>query len=339
VPKSGTPGEFEIIARYLAPLADNTAGACGLLDDAAFLDTTDPGALVLTMDTLVAGVHFRVEDRADHIAHKALAVNISDLAAKGAEPLVYLLSLSLPEAPDETWLGAFASGLRTAQETFGCQLAGGDTVSTPGPLTLTVTAIGRAGAGGMVLRRGAAIGQSVYVTGTIGDAVLGLKLLVDGSLADRLALESSDAAYLKSRYWIPQPRLAAIPILQAFASAAMDISDGLFGDLAKLCSASHVGAAIDGNAVPLSAAAAKALTIEPGLLETLLTGGDDYEILATVSNGKCEQFEHECRSAGLRVTKIGQVVEMEAGVFIKGDDGQSLNFAESSFDHFGRRPT
>lgn len=339
MPKGSAPGEFEIIARYLAPLANSTAGACGLLDDAAFLSQDGAGTLVLTMDTLVAGVHFRVEDCPEHVAQKALAVNISDLAAKGAEPLVYLLSLSLSETPDETWLEAFAAGLKSAQETFGCQLTGGDTVSTPGPLSLTVTAIGRAGAGGMVLRSGAAIGDSIYVTGSIGDAALGLRLLMDASLADRVGLESSHAAYLKSRYWIPQPRLAAVPVLRDFASAAMDISDGLFGDLAKLCAASDVGAAIERDAVPFSAAAARALGAEPGILETVLTGGDDYEILATVASQKCRKFENGCREAGLSVTAIGQVVEAEAGVVVEGNDGQPLNFTGSSFDHFGaRRP-
>lgn len=337
MPKGGAPGEFEIIARYLAPLADNTAGACGLLDDAAFLSPDGAGTLVLTMDTLVAGVHFRVEDRPEHVAQKALAVNISDLAAKGAEPLVYLLSLSLSGAPDATWLQAFAAGLKSAQEAFGCQLTGGDTVSTPGPLALTVTAIGRAGAGGMVLRSGAAIGESIYVTGAIGDAALGLRLLLDASLADRLGLESSDTAYLKSRYWTPQPRLAAVSALRDFASAAMDISDGLVGDLAKLCGASDVGAAIESNAVPLSEAATRALGAEPGLLDTFLTGGDDYEILATVPAAKCQKFEHACRTACLSVTAIGQVVEAEAGVVVKGNDGQPLNFTGPSFDHFGTR--
>lgn len=337
MPKGSAPGEFEIIARYLAPLAGNTAGACGLLDDAAFLNPDGADAFVLTMDTLVAGVHFRFEDRPEDVAQKALAVNISDLAAKGAEPLVYLLSLSLPSAPDEIWLEAFTAGLKSAQEAFGCQLTGGDTVSTPGPLALTVTAIGRAGEGGMVLRSGAGINDSIYVTGAIGDAALGLKLLQDTSLADRLGLESSQTAYLKSRYWNPQPRLAAVPILRAFASAAMDISDGLYGDLAKLCGASGVGAAIESNAVPLSDAAAKALGAEPGRLETLLTGGDDYEILTTVSARKCQEFEHACRTTGLSVTAIGQVLEAEAGIVVKGNDGQPLDFTGSSFDHFGTR--
>ncbi len=339
MPKGGAPGEFEIIARFLAPLADDFAGARGLLDDAAFLETNDAGGLVVTMDTLVAGVHFRVEDRPEHVAHKALAVNISDLAAKGAEPLVYLLSLSLPGVSDADWLEAFASGLRTAQETFGCQLAGGDTVSTPGPLTLTITAIGRTEAEGMVLRSGAAIGESIYVTGTIGDAALGLKLLQDTSLAHRLRLDESDAAYLKSRYWIPQPRLAAISLLRDFATAAMDISDGLVGDLAKLCRASNVGAAVQSSAVPTSDAAARALRAEPDLLEALLTGGDDYEILATVSARKSQEFERACRNADLSVMEIGQIVETEAGVSIQGGDGQLLNLSQSSFDHFDPRPS
>lgn len=337
MPKGGAPGEFEIIARYLAPLADNRAGACRLLDDAAFLSPDGAGTLVLTMDTLVAGVHFRAEDRPEHVAQKALAVNISDLAAKGAEPLVYLLSLSLPGAPDEAWLEAFAAGLKSAQESFGCQLTGGDTVATPGPLTLTVTAIGRAGEGGMVLRSGATIGENIYVTGSIGDAALGLRLLLDTSLAEQLGLESSQTAYLKSRYWVPQPRLAAVPVLRDFASSAMDISDGLSGDLAKLCAASDVGAVIEANAVPFSASAARALGAEPDLLETLLTGGDDYEILTTVPARKCQKFEDACRTAGLSVKAIGQVVEAAAGIVVKGGDGQPLSFSGSSFDHFGTR--
>lgn len=335
MPEGKRPTEFEIIARYLAPLAADEPGALALLDDAAFFNPSSANALVMTMDTLVAGIHFRAADNAADIAHKALAVNISDLAAKGAEPLVYLLSLALPGRPDPDWLEAFASGLRSAQEAFGCRLAGGDTVATTGPLTLTVTAIGEAGESGMIRRSTAMIGDCIYVTGSIGDAALGLALLQGRYDADSLKLDPADEVSLHHRYWRPEPRLAAIPVLRTYASAAMDISDGLVGDLTKLCEASGVGARCSVLAVPFAAAVQQALAADPSLLTALLTGGDDYEILATVPEDRSQTFEQQCADRGLRVTSIGNVVDAGDGITFDGPDGRPLLFDAASFDHFG----
>lgn len=337
MPKGETPSEFEIIARYLAPLAKDTPGAEALLDDAAQFTPERGDALVLTMDSLVAGVHFRPEDRPEHVARKALAVNISDLAAKAAEPLVYLLSMALPGRPDAGWLDAFATGLREAQEAYGCRLAGGDTIRTPGPLSLSITAVGRAGDKGMVRRAGAKPGDRLFVTGSIGDAALGLRLLQDEEIAEQLGLDAGHADHLRRRYWLPEPRLAAVPLLRAHASAAMDVSDGLVGDLSKLCDASNVGAEVEVAKVPLSEAAAQALNARPELLGTVLGGGDDYEILAAVPESEAAAFETACRSADLAAVSIGRVVGAGAGVVFTGRDGQPLRFAETGFDHFGPR--
>lgn len=336
MPEGKSPSEFEIISRYLAPLAADEPGALGLVDDAAFFSTQSAGTLVMTMDTVIAGVHFRAADHAADVAHKALAVNISDLAAKGAEPSIYLLSIALAENPDADWLDSFASGLKSAQEAFGCRLAGGDTVSTTGPLTLTVTAIGEAGQQGMVRRSTASVGDRIYVSGTIGDAALGLMLLQGRYDAGSSKPDPADETWLHERYWRPEPRLAAIPALRACASAAMDISDGLVGDLTKLCQASGVGAQCDVASVPFSAAATRAIAADASLQNALLTGGDDYEILATVPEDRSRAFERQCSDTGLPVAAIGVVTNAADGITFQGPDGRPLSFDATSFDHFDR---
>lgn len=328
------PGESEIIRRYFAPLTDDAPGAFSLLDDAAFLAPDPEHGLVLTTDTLVADVHFRAGDRPEYVARKALAVNISDLAAKGAEPLTYLLSLALPIPADPSWLAAFSAGLRQAQEAYDCRLAGGDTVATPGPLTLTVMALGRAGAGGMVPRAGARPGDHLYVTGTIGDAAIGLRLLSDVDLAVRWRLDAAMSEFLRRRYWLPEPRLGAIAALREHASAAMDVSDGLVGDLQKLCLASRVGGSVEAARVPLSDAARAALAADPSLLEALLTGGDDYEILATVPPERTAGFEAACRSDGVAAVCIGRILEAAASLTLSNADGAPMAFDTASYDHF-----
>lgn len=330
----GGLGEFEIIARYFAPLAAHTPGAFGLLDDAALLVPPAEAELVLTGDMLVAGVHFRPEDRPDDVAWKALAVNVSDLVAKGAEPLVYLLALALSERPDADWLGGLAAGLGAAQGAFGCRLAGGDTTATPGPSTICVTAVGRLPAGQMVRRAGAQSGDALYVSGTIGDAALGLRLLQRPGLGSQLGLDEAQAAALERRYWRPQPPVALAAALRAHASAAMDISDGLLGDLRKLCAASGTGAQVLASDVPLSPPARRALAADPSLIEAVLTGGDDYEVLAAVPPAREAGFAAAAEASGVAVARIGHVLPAEAGVIARAADGQALRFARDSYDHF-----
>ena len=221
-----------------------------MIDDAAILKGSSDD-LVVTTDAIVEGVHFLPDDPPDTIARKALRVNLSDLAAKGAVPAGFVLTLALREAND-SWLAPFAQGLGEDARHFACPLLGGDTVSTPGPLMISVTAFGRVPAGRMVRRSGAVAGEVVVVTGTIGDATLGLALLKHGSPTGSPAAQKA----LVTRYRVPQPRVGIAAVVRDHASAAMDVSDGLAGDLAKLCKASGVSAEIKLEQVPLSPAGA-----------------------------------------------------------------------------------
>jgi thiamine-monophosphate kinase len=325
-------GEFDIIARYFAPLATNPA-ALGLLDDAAVLSIPEGQELVVTCDTIIAGVHFLSQDPPDTIAYKALATSLSDLAAKGARPHVYLLSVAFGERPRPPWLEAFAAGLQAAQEESGIDLVGGDTCATPGPLTVTVTAIGLLPQGEAVLRRGAMAGDRLYVSGTIGDAALGLKLLRQPELAAKWGLSEEDGAFLVGRYRCPSARTAlALPLRQC-ARAAIDVSDGLVGDTAKLCLASGVSATMEAARVPLSAPAIKAVAETPELLAELITAGDDYEIVAVMEASHTGGFEKEAQDHGVTVTAIG---EIGAGSGVKVVDGQGrvLNLPRAGFEHF-----
>src|SRR4051794_33175306 len=244
-------GEDSLIARYFRPLATDP-GAFRLDDDAAALKA-DGSDIVVTTDAIVEGVHFLPDDPPDTIARKALRVNLSDLAAKGATPAGFVLTLALRKA-DEAWLKPFAAALGEDAAQFGCPLLGGDTVSTPGPMMISVTAFGRVPDGKMVHRGGAQPGDRVVLTGTIGDAALGLAILKGGKV-HAAAGGAAAREFLTGRYRVPQPRVALAEIVREYASAAMDVSDGLAGDLAKLCGVSSVSAAIDLESIPLSEAA------------------------------------------------------------------------------------
>lgn len=328
---TGRPGEFELIARYFAPIA-GPAGL-GLRDDAGLLRPARGYELVVTADALVAGVHFFADDPPGSIARKALAVNLSDLAAKGASPDGFVLTLALPRDWSEGWLAAFAAGLGEMARDSGCPLIGGDTVRTPGPLTLSITAFGSVPAGRMVPRTGARPGDFVIVTGTIGDGALGLLAHGPNRPGWVAALAEPDRAALADRYLHPQPRLKLAAALQAHASAAMDISDGLVGDLAKLLQASGVGAQIDLDEVPLSAAARAAIMADPALLELAWTGGDDYEILCTASETEYPALAAAGDAAGLPVAIIGRITERNGHVQYR-EKGRARSFAHGSFTHF-----
>ncbi|MGA7323899.1 MAG: thiamine-phosphate kinase [Rhodomicrobium sp.] len=327
-------GEIALISNFLAPLATHP-GAFALKDDAALLTGISASGLVVTADALVAGVHFFEEDNPADVAFKALAVNISDLASKGAAPQAYTLTLALTEAPTEAWARDFASGLRQAQERFLIALIGGDTVSTGGPWWLSITAFGEASSRGLVPRGAARPGDYLYVSGTLGDAALGLQLRLDAaSFAD--ALTSTERDFLLERYLHPQPRLALAPVLAAEARAAMDISDGLALDLSRMCAASKVSAQVMIGDIPLSAAAKCAVDAKSGIIETIVTGGDDYEILAAVPADRGSAFEAASRDAGVKVTRIGRVQEGEGQPKFLGADGSPLSFKCSGFEHFKR---
>lgn len=306
-------GEFDIIARHFAPLAAGLPGALGLLDDAALIDPGPGQTLVVTTDTVVAGVHFPHDAEPEQVAAKVLGVNLSDLAAMGAQPLAYLLAAALPAGWPvgelERWLSRLVGRLAADQATFGVALIGGDTVATPGPLSLTVTAIGAVAAGRALLRSGARVGDRIFVSGTIGDAALGLRVLA-GELP---ALTAGDRAALLDRYHVPRPRLGLGQRLCGVATAAADVSDGLVADLGHICKASGVGATIDAERVPLSPAGAAAVANDPALLSLALHGGDDYELVFTASEAAAPDLAAIARDLDCPVTMIGRITP-EAGV-------------------------
>jgi thiamine-monophosphate kinase len=332
-PADQASGEEALIARYFRPLARDP-GAFGLLDDAATL-TPPPGCdIVLTADAIVGGVHFFPDDPPDTIAKKALRVNLSDLAAKGARPVGFLLSLALPKTVGEEWLGAFARGLGADADAYGCPLLGGDSVRTPGPVTISIAAFGLVPSGAMLRRSGARAGDRVVVSGTIGDAALGLLLRRDPDTARGWQLDRLAKDHLIERYLVPQPRNVIAELLRRHASAAMDVSDGLAGDLAKLCAASGVGADIEVARVPLSDAAQRAIAAGPTLVDTALTGGDDYEIVATVPAAALDRLIAEAGAAGVSLAEIGTVRDLPGSVRFLDRAGNSLMFKELSFSHF-----
>lgn len=325
------PGEFELIARHFAPIAGRDG--LGLVDDAALLRPARGYEIVVTADALVAGVHFFPDDPAGSIARKALAVNLSDLAAKGARPDGFVLTLALPKGWTEEWLAAFAAGLAGLAGEAACPLIGGDTVSTTGPLTLSITAFGSVPAGRMVLRSGARPGDLVLVSGTIGDGALGLRAHGPDRPEWVGRIAEADRAFLADRYLHPRPRLALAPALQAHASAAMDISDGLVGDLGKLLAASQAGAEIALDAVPFSSAARNAVMADPALAELAWTGGDDYEILCTAAEGEFPSLAAAAEAAGFGLACIGRITA-EAGTVRYSEAGRPRSFARGSFVHF-----
>jgi thiamine-monophosphate kinase len=331
VASAPTSGEDSLIARYFKPIATDP-GAFGLDDDAAVLKARGED-IVVTTDAIVEGVHFLPDDPADTIARKALRVNLSDLAAKGALPAGFVLTLAL-RAADEAWLASFARGLGSDAGLFGCPLLGGDTVSTPGPLTISITAFGRVPDGKMVHRSGAKPGDRVLVTGTIGDATLGLDILRGGAVAAALAEDAAAKAALVGRYRVPQPRSALANAVRDYASAAMDVSDGLAGDLAKLCAASGVSAVIDAPSIPLSAPAAALLDHGIVGIETIVSGGDDYEILCAIPEHGLEAFAQAAALAGVAVASIGTIIAGPSVPQFLDARGREIALPRLSYSHF-----
>ena len=324
-------GEDSLIARYFRPLATDP-GAFNLVDDAAILKAQNDD-IVVTTDAIVEGVHFLSDDPPDSVGRKALRVNLSDLAAKGATPAGFVLTLAL-RAADEAWLTPFARGLGEDAGLFGCPLLGGDTVSTPGPLMISITAFGRVPPGKMVHRGGAKPGDRVVVTGTIGDAALGLAILRGGAVTTALADDAVSKQMLVARYRLPQPRNALAMAIRDHASAAMDVSDGLAGDLAKLCAASGVSAVVDAPSIPLSAAAAALLAGGAVGIESIVSGGDDYEILCAIPEGSFEAFAQAAGVAKVAVTSIGTVIADTSAPKFLDAQGREIALPRLSYSHF-----
>jgi thiamine-monophosphate kinase len=320
-------GEFERIARFFAPLA--APEGLKLLDDVAIIPGPPGEQYVLKTDAIVEGVHFLTDDPADQVAQKLLRVNLSDLAGKGAMPLGYLLTTALPRERDEAWLETFAQGLARDQKEFGIGLLGGDSVATTGPVTLSVAAVGRVRAGEAVLRSGARPGDTVFVSGTLGDGALGLKVL-RGELS---ALGAAHRDFLADRYRLPRPRLRLGQGLVGIAHAMMDVSDGLVADLGHICEASGVGAVVEAARLPLSPAAGAAISADASLLRAAFADGDDYELLFTASADAAGAITTVAKDAGVPVVAIGRV-ESGNSVRLLDRNGAPIPVVDGGYRHF-----
>lgn len=314
--------EFDLIRRCFAPLAAGFAGSLNLTDDAAILAPRPGHELVVTADAMSAGVHFIGNEAPGLIAQKLLRANLSDLAAMGAAPLCYFLTLAAPKDTGENWFSDFAAGLAQDQTSFGIHLAGGDTTATAGPLSLSLTALGEVPAGSALTRSGAKPGEHVYVSGTLGDAALGLA-----------AIRRGDAhSFLAQRYLLPEPRLALGRTLRGLATACMDISDGLLADMGHLCAASGVGAALHRDRLPLSDAA-KAEAARPDFWDAVVAGGDDYELLFTAPASRKADIGALARELGLPIARIGETAAGEE-VALLGERGEALPTPHKGYRHF-----
>ncbi|MBU2532606.1 MAG: thiamine-phosphate kinase [Alphaproteobacteria bacterium] len=328
-------GEERFIEAYLSALSDGFPGAHGLKDDCAELAPLPGHSLVLKTDPIVEGVHFFDDDAPEDLGWKALAVNVSDLAAKAARPLAYLMALTVPAQPEPAWMERFANGLRDAQEAFGCTLIGGDTDCRPGPLSIAITIIGEVKSGAMVPRSGAHVGDAIYVTGELGGAALGLRLRLDDQYGSAWSLSEAGKEAALARYLRPEPRIGARRALQLYAHSAMDISDGLIKDLDRMCRLTGVGADLDLERLPAAPGVAEVLAQDRPAAVSLLTAGDDYEILATLADVDAGRFEKYAARAGVTVTRIGTIAH-GPGVRLFDPEGHEIESNSSGYDHFDR---
>ena len=325
-PKSG---EFDLIARFFEPLSRAAPGAFALGNDGALLTPPQGTSVVVTKDLMVAGVHYAEGEDPAVLARRLLRVNLSDLAAMGADAAAYALGLALPADVGDAWVEAFAAGLARDQEAFGVALIGGDTVATQGPAVLSLTAFGTVAGDACLTRAGGRAGDDIYVSGTVGDATLGLRA-VQGGLA---ALSPEDRGALAARFRLPEPRLALGAALVGLANCAIDVSDGLVADLGHLCAESGVAARIAADAVPLSKPARRALDGGEVDIADLVTGGDDYELLFCAPSSARGDIDALGRRLGLALTRIGGI-EPGQGVTVLGADGQPLVLSRAGYQHF-----
>ena len=327
--RSRPPGEFELIAELFAPLAADAPGAFNLVDDAAVFAPPPGHDVVLKADGIIEGVHFFASDPPLAIAKKALRVNLSDLAAKGAVPKGYLLTLMLPSTIDMAWLREFARGFAEDQKQFGVVLYGGDTDRTPGPLAISIQAFGIVPAGTMIRRNGAKPGDLVFVTGSIGDAGGGLAILRgEGAGAD-----AADRDALIARYRIPEPRTAFGASLRGLAHASIDVSDGLIADLGHVAAVSNVRIVVDAPLVPRSDALARLWGNSDEAIGRAAASGDDYEIAFTAPAFAEEAIRSASRAAATPVTRIGRVEEGKGTVLLDAG-GREIKLARPGYTHF-----
>ena len=322
-------GEFDLIETYFAPLASGVTGAFNLKDDAAVIEPPAGKSVVITNDTIVEGIHFFSEDSAEQIASKLLRVNLSDLAAMGSVPAFYNLSIALNSSISAHWVKKFARGLQRDQSEFGVSLLGGDTVSTSGPLTFSLTAIGYIESGKFLRRSGAVIDDDIWVSGTIGDAALGL-LGVQGKLDN---FSPNNLEYLISRYKKPNPRVQLAPALIDSANAVIDVSDGLLSDLNHICSESRVGADIFVSQIPVSDPVNIAINQDPNLVDLILSGGDDFELLFTAKISKRALFESTTKALKIPLTRIGSIVKNRS-ISVYDENGTIIPKKKLGYTHF-----
>ena len=328
--------EFELIERYFAPLAAGEPGAFGLTDDAAELAITPGKHAVVTTDAIISGIHFPVSEDSRTIASRLVRVNLSDLAAKGARPRAYTMVLALPDTTTLEWVAAFAQGLADEQQRFGITLIGGDTTRSGGDLMLSLTMIGEVSDNAMILRSGATVGDDVYVSGTIGDAALGRALMEQRINAS----DDASRTYLIRRFRTPDPRVEVGLRLAGLASAAADISDGLLADLNHICRASRLSAEVELDRVPLSAAAHRLVTDNQPLRISLLTGGDDYELVFTAPTNVSERLQELAAQCDVGLTRIGRMIDGGAqskAVTVLDTNGRRIEVGDGGYRHFRRR--
>lgn len=323
-------GEFDLIERYFAPLAGGAAGTFGLHNDAAVLPLAPGERLVTTVDTMIEGRHF-LDCPADLVARKLLRVNLSDLAAMGATPFGYLLASAWPLDIEESWIAAFSAGLAQDQAEFGVTLFGGDTTGTPGPMTLSLTAFGKIAGERALDRASLKAGEDIYVTGSLGEAWLGLQVL-RGKLAE---LTETQRDELVGRYRLPQPRVAVGQALLAegLARSAIDVSDGLAADLGHMLSASGLAAEVELAALPLGATAEAALSALGAPRQAVLSGGDDYELLFAADPQDAAALSALAAGLGVAMTRIGRVGE-GSGLTLRGADGAEVLLDSRGWSHF-----
>ena len=327
--------EFDLIERLFLPLTGGRSEALGLSDDVALIAGPSGRQWAVTKDAIVAGVHFLPDDPPDLIARKLVRVNLSDLAAKGAVPRFLVLAACFPKNTSDDWLDRFASGLKTDCDMFDVAVIGGDTVTTPGPLTLSLTALGEVPENTALLRSNARSGDDVWLSGSLGDGALGL-LVAKG---EGTGLQTAHADALLDRYRLPRPRVALGPRLRGLAHAAMDVSDGLIADLGHICDASGLGAEIEAERLPLSEAARAA--VEAGLgegLATVVGGGDDYEILFTAPPHAATDLALLSRELDVQLTRIGRMLP-GAGVALLDTMGREISLPRGGYNHFAGAPS
>lgn len=294
--------EFELIEKYFQKELGGKGVALGIGDDCALLNPPEGKTLAISCDTLVAGNHFPKNADPELIAERAMRVNLSDLAAMGAEPLWFTLALSLPSA-DSHWLDGFSRGLFQAANKYNCSLVGGDT--TRGPLSITIQVMGAVDSENALKRDGARIGDMVYVTGDLGDAAAAVAVI-----KKNLHVGKSAFNFFMSHYYRPVPKIAEARLLQGIASAAIDVSDGLVADLGHICDASGVAAEIDLERLPISEPLKKLASREQ-IQQWTTAGGDDYQLCFTVPADQVAAIEHLVDSGKLKAVAIGEIVKRE----------------------------